>query len=265
MHDSIFRFDSVAEFGRAFVASGATMRAASDWTSGEGQADALRYCRDGNAQHVPAAQALLDSIDGQLSLDRAVWQPSAAGAYPIVPEAIMGMPEPMRRRTVETDTSTPVRMWVCLTSSATVPTDVLVRRATAALALAMTLAAERPLELWTLNFGARRSSDVVAAVRLNTAPLNLSEACYALTSQGFCRGLGYAFMRQHGFNGKWPQEFHNSESGYLDRLRRRLGGGPADVMLAPYNTARDAIMGSDPVRWINETIATVRATLDSDG
>jgi hypothetical protein len=118
----------------------------------------------------------------------------------------------------------------------------------------------RPIALHVVNVCRQGDAESVIAATINTAPLDIATAAYALTSAGFVRRLCYGLAKQHHFGARkvglnWPIGYGIAE--YLPALLRRLGGDPARDLIIPGAHIGDAML-SDPVAWVNAQIARFR-------
>jgi hypothetical protein len=228
------------------------------WFGHETAADTLAKARRGDTALVPEAERLIAQLAAEIDVPERPWIADCAGAYPVVPDFLAGMPDCMRRRdTVEHDES-PVRIFVCLTSSGSLKAEAMSRRGCAILALVMALSRIRPVELNVFSVGRRGEKESVIVAPINTAPLDLATACYVLTSAGFTRRLCYGLAQKHHFGTggiKWPERYGADD--YLPGLLRRLGGHPETDLIIDAATAWDALI-SDPVPWINARLARYR-------
>src|SRR5262249_4560674 len=152
-----------------------------------------------------------------------------------------GLPDAMRRRAPAYDDRAPLRVFVDLTSSLAISPQILARRGTAHLALAMFLANERPVELYAcVILGQWAALDAGAlVVPIPAQPLDLAVACNALTSPAFARYLSYSLVKANypGYDGTWSWHINpsndNSRARYAARAREALGLGPDDVYAPP--------------------------------
>lgn len=231
--------------------------------TGETKEESFRFLRQGNPDRVPPCEAIMDKIDAALDLDSPEWQNDVAGAFPDVPAFLAGQPDSMRRRVMTPSERAPVRVWFCTTSSAGFRPDQLAARGAAACALVMALIARgRAVELWTFTAlcagGTGLNGQNAICVRQNSAPFDVASVANAMTSAGFDRGLcmGVARHRNH-YRGGWSKHIRHSGS-WGDRVqscRKVLEGltDPADIILPPIYY--DDTILTDPVRWVNETVA----------
>jgi hypothetical protein len=248
-------FDDAAEAARALGAT-AGGRDYGDWLGGETCADAARYATIGNERLVRDAEALLGQIDAGDVQTRG-WERMASpcGAFPVVPEFLAGHPDCMRRNVpVEHG---PIRLIMDTTSSGGISAATLHKRGTVLLALAMILLAEgRPVELhWTCALDAPGGASAVV-VRCPTVPVNLGVCCHLLTSQAWCRGLGYGYlMRTFRASGGWP--FDTAPCADVTAAMREAYAMNPDDIYIPAIFMHDAMV-NDPIAWINAQLAKLR-------
>lgn len=220
--------------------------------------DSLRFCREGNMQHVAASDALMDKLQNDMGIEtfRTKWADSVAGGFPNVPAAIAGHPLSMRTRQREKTASAPMAVVVDLTSSGGIADKHIQARGSAILALVRLLSAARPVELYVAaGLGQDSGGAVFQFVKVETAPLDLPRACYAATSNSFARRIGYGLCKSQGSNGSWP--FNNYElHAQLWRQTCQLFLPHASEILAipgAYSNDRTIIA---PEQWARDMLAT---------
>lgn len=259
-HGNTFKFDTLAAFADACQKlSGSTKNnchaPSKRWNSGESFDDSMRLAYEGSTEWVEDAQKLIDQVTSQICLDSPAWESSCAGAFPIVPDVLSGLPECMRKRYKDPSEKTPVRVWVCTTSSAGVDAKDLQARGVTILALVLMLAKIRQVELWTFTaLEGNYHGDAVIKVKHDTDNLCLSEVCWSLCSQGYARNLTYSFAREHaGFQGGWADAFRSP--------RKMLGVPDTDVVIKPSHLDDTRII-SDPVGWLKDVLANYSEILE---
>jgi hypothetical protein len=242
----ILRFDSPAALHAAYKGlsaehgrDGASYRSWMGGTMDEAAAKLLT----GDDKLVPEAEKMLEQVGSHAHTTRPEWRPSVYGAYPVVPDALAGYPESMRHvENVGSDLA-PIRLYVCTTSSAGVGHEDLTKRGIACLALAMALAAIRPVELFTitqLDGGGKATRDdhedagaFICVTRINSQPLDLSTACHLLTSVGVDRGITHALGYDgHGYKGGWAWGIAPNTQLSRERTRQVLDMTERDVLVA---------------------------------
>lgn len=237
----------------------------SKW-SDRGWDDVVRLARSGDLSLVAEAEALCEKIFAAVEAPRTTWAASPCGAFPVVPDFLVGRPDSMRRRVNDPSDRSPVRVFVETTSSGVISAATLRKRGVAYLALTMLLSAERPVELYVVCGlgGARARTSVLNVVRVGDAgPVDLASACNAMTSTGLTRGCGYSYCRHvdAGVNGSWAFCYSGySERAYVAGLRAAVGATEYDIVVPPM-FVNDPLL-NDPVAFVQRALDAHRAKLD---
>ena len=255
----IKHYASIADLGQAYatLCAGKTLSySGSDWYGGETEAASLAYAQAGNAALVPQTEALLAQFENVIETPRKIWERSPAGAFACIPDVLAGRPTPMRRQAFVRDETAPLTVLTCTTSSGAISANALQKRGASILALVMALVAVRPVRLLQIAclHGAEGGETVLTA-EINTHPLDLATACYALTSAGFARRLTYGLARHlNNFDGSWPREFNSaSPKPYYDALTLRLGLSLHETLFIGAAHSTDPLL-SKPAEWLAEQI-----------
>ena len=161
--------------------------------------EAIRRTRDGDLGLVVQSDALLEKFES-LSLPtlRREWYNEVAGHVANVPAFLAGHPQAMRRRRRVDADQAPVTLFVDVFASCGFSKGEILARGAAVLALARVLAAHRALSLY-VAFGCtprRGAAGVAVAVRIDTSPLDLAHAAYALASPLFLRQVMFHVTEQ---------------------------------------------------------------------
>lgn len=261
-------FDSVAALRTEAIerqcTKGYENRAMDEWC-GETEAQTLARSAKGDLSLVPEAEALIERLSTGIETRRFETARVVVGSRYAVPDVILGRPRAMRRKRHVKTEHAPVTLLVVSTSSGATSADALRARGAAALALTMVLARNRPVHLFTVSIleGEDASGETVFATRIETAPLDLAIAAYALTSAGFDRRLNHGIAwRVNGCRGSWPSEYYKDANAYYESLRERLAvGAKADSLVIRSASLYEPII-TDPVAWLNDTIAGFNAEED---
>jgi len=292
---AILHFDSVgemADFANANFSKSAR-NAGGSWCGASSMADAMRQAKQGDESLVEEATKLLDKFDLASETVRRQYVPSVAGAFPIVPDYLSGMPECMRRMQEVSDTSNPIRIVVNMTSSAGVNDEQLLTRGVTILAFVMAVAQSRPIELsaftgvsGALNPGGEDYCFPIT--RIETAPLDLATAAWAFVRNTFGRHFSYGFAQtisdgtgfpmhagakykrsgyggwpklQSGdmFQGRWGLK-DGELSAYDQRMREILELSETDVYV-PEITSGDAF--ADPIKWIKDRLRAANLLVEN--
>lgn len=260
-------YDSMGAFRRdlqeAKVASRYSGASQSSWWGGDSFSQLMERTIHGDERHIHQAQAYLDQIQDELEIPKPQWSPSPFGAFPSVPAFLSGEIDCMRHLISDPDASAPVRVFFDPTSSAVIDAKDLQKRGSAALALTMALAQIRPVELWTFSdLDAHGDGMSLISVKIQTAPLMLSEACFALCNPGYARGLTYGLAEvRMGFQGMWGFGEYCSDAVEREALlREALGAAPLDVVI-PGISYQDELV-KDPVGFIKRELARHQRQLE---
>lgn len=222
----------------------------------------------GHDEAVPQAKKLLDKLEASISVETIAYTSSVAGVFPNVPEYLAGEPECMMEPTPTDSDMAPMAVYVDLTTSAGITADQYRKRGIAVLALAMMLSQVRPISLHvcTVMGGSQiKTGEKVSIVtsRIETAPLDLARAAYAMTDAAVPRRLFYAIAdRQHNFYGDWPTlkdaSYGNATSPeYVKRVRELLDLSDEVLYIPAVSlfTGEAKQMVEKPVDWINAKLA----------
>lgn len=230
-----------------------------EWAGNESMMESYKKLQDGDESLVPEASKLVDQLESSLEfpIPFPQYRYSVEGGSVDVPSAIMGLPESMRRKVLVESEVSPIKVYVCSTSSGGVSAREMNQRGCAVLALVMLLQLSRPVELWTFTclgcHSRKKTNDAVIKIKLESNPIRLSESAYVLTSAGFARNLTYRYSDSFGASGGWASWF-NIDMGndkFIKNAREALGSSEQDVILPPA-VSWDGLT-KEPLKWINRT------------
>jgi len=259
--DMVHEFSSTSEF---IAAAGPLSRAdGSNWYSGESKERSVALATEGNPALVAGALELAEKIHCEIETSRQEWTPAPYGAYPIVPEYLMGSPTPMRCLSDVDSDRAPVRLFVDLTSSTTCSESDLRARGYAVAALVEVMSRTRPVELrYVIAIGCRDSSARIVTVRAGITPVTAALTCHHLSSSGFTRGLGHGWINRMVLNGisndiNWAWKVSGNNPAYAVKMRAILGLGDLDIFIrGAYGTER---LG---VEWVQRQLDELREKLE---
>lgn len=227
---------------------------------GESLQETIKFSELGDRRLVAEAEKLLDQLETQIEVPKRIWERSPAGSFCVVPDVLAGLPTPMRRQREIGDERAPITVLAVSTSSAAISHKTLMKRGTAILAFVLAIARLRPVSLDTVSIldgHVDPSGESIISTRIETAPLDISMAAYALTSAGFARRLNYSISKKlDKFMGSWPAKFqygHPTGGGYYTYLAEVLSPDPSRTLVIGAAQLNDPIL-SDPVSWINTQI-----------
>jgi hypothetical protein len=262
MTESVIKtYDSIGAFCAALDAEAPADKKAkrgNDWYGNQSWEQARKSVIEGYLDVVPKANTLIEKLAGaSIELDQAQWELSMAGAFPCVPAYLADAPEAMFRQVqVKTETA-PVRIFASVCCSAGVDAETLEARGVTILALCMKLTSIRPVELYVYaDMGGRsggKGHAIMPCVKVETSPLDLSTATYALSHAAFLRQLCFSWAYPKGWDGAWAWGSSPTDADSIRQTSEALGVGEHDLLI-PGGYLNDPLI-TRPVEWINEQIA----------
>lgn len=152
------------------------------WNGGN-MADTIQWARLGDNALVPRSDKLMDRLEAMERPERSMFvtQNMVAGGVPNVPAYLSGSPMAMRMRRRVMAPMAPVVVLSDNFAAFNVKKEQILRRGAAVLALVRALTAYRPVTLYS-TIGLAADKKMVGAFRVETAPLDLARAAWALGS-----------------------------------------------------------------------------------
>lgn len=261
-------YDSLGEF-HASLPTGATPsnRQAESWNGNQTYEQARDNLFQGDPKAVERSNKILDQLDADgIELAQSYWDNDRVGFIPCIPSFLAGSPESMRRlQEFQTETA-PIKIFASVCLSGGFSAKSLETRGTAILALARKLSAIRAVELWVYADMHGKKIDetgncAIPVIKIDTSPLDLTTASYAMANAGFLRQLCFAWGDARGFTGGWAWGTPPDDAS--KNLRKCLAIGEKDLLIhGAYLT--DALM-NDPLQWVNDQVrkySTVIQDLD---
>ena len=250
--DLYLLLDNTDEFTQQCINNGVRF-SAGEWYGDLDNTSAIHYLHRGDDKLVAPSDAMVEALEGT-AIHTQKWRnvDDVAGSIPNVPAYLAGHPCAMRRRTRLDQDDAPIAVFIDLDSSAGISAKDVLRRGTAALALTRLLSDHRPVELWAgiaMNVGYGSST---IAWRIDTAPLDLARAAFALCSPAVSRGLGYKLSHAvHGSTGGWPfDNYSKHRNSGQERLERVFG---QKVLYIPGVYLTDELI-TNPTAWIKREL-----------
>lgn len=236
---------------------------ASDSWCGETIAQTKERMLRGNTDLVPLARKLYNDLNLKIPTKKLDWKPSVAGPRISVPDFVNNLPENARRVYETPQENAPITIVAHIASSGMLSAEYLAKRGITLLALSMALAVVRPVKLKTLDVGGKRgygssNQDIFLTCEIPCSPINLSVACWMLTSAAFARRICYGIEQElMGFDGSWASDYSNKRCLELLNLREET----SLIIEAPH---ANEPMVLQPVKWINEQIAKFINLVEDD-
>ena len=167
--------------------------AGGSWNEAKGRA------RNGQQSRVKRSDDLLAKIESLNDFVSSSFEVAASvtGGVPCVPAMLAGHPASMRMRRRTVSAMAPLAIIVDSTVSASITSATIERRGAAVLALVRILSALRPVSLY-ITAGLQSSGETsLISVPINTAPLDLARAAWALSSPDFLRKSCFGVHSDH--------------------------------------------------------------------
>ena len=239
-----------------------TRMSASGFNGNETFAQARQSLVKGKLDVVPRADALMTKLAGDaIELGHTQWEQSVAGFIPCVPAYLSGSPESMYRPVEVQSDRAPVRVFASVCVSAGISTDNLEKRGIAILALCQKLTSIRPVELYLYADMGGSGWACIPCIKVETSPLDLSTATYALSGAAFLRQLCFAWAHERGWETEWAWGRDPNSSDAQSKTRKLLGLEDTDLLI-PGGYADDPII-KKPVEWLNKQISKYTAELEA--
>jgi hypothetical protein len=233
------------------------MRGEAGWYGG----DNFETIRDktiaGDVSVVPQSDKLLAQFEQySFASARNVVIDDVVGAIPNVQAFLSGSPMSMRRKVKAQSDTAPVAVVIDLVSSASITAAQILQRGIALLAFVRAISMRRPVELWVSNGldADGRKNAVWAFARIDTTPLELAHACYALSCVGVARALCYGMSEAlHGYQGTYPYDDAQLTRKHYAEIVRSALPHVTDVVAIPVILASDPLL-HNPTAWVRDQL-----------
>jgi hypothetical protein len=251
-------YDSAAAFVAALPTHNNT-HGGRTFCGGLGFDEAKRACAVGSLDAVTEANRMIEQVEleGLMTGGAAQWEQAIAGAFPCVPAYLANIPECMLARVECEAVTAPVRVFLDCCAAAGITADQMRTRGTAALALVLALSGRRPVELYVYaSLGAYGGCvGAVPLIRIETRPLDVAAASFALAHAAFLRRLCFSWGYDgREFNGGWAFGCDTSAAQHRTGMRALLGATDQDVVLyGPSYGDREII--DKPMDWLRKQLA----------
>jgi hypothetical protein len=269
----IVRFESLGQYAEAIDRDTRELPDVSryqEWDGGVSPARARSLMVAGMPSLIGDFSAQLSEIETTMGAELAPqFVPDVYGTRIDVGAYLAGAPRCMRRRAKrETDTRH-VNVYVSLVCSGGVNAAAMLRRGSAILGLLATLQTMRVgVDLYLVaDTHGRDDGDYTQVIRVESRPLDLSTASFAIAHPGFMRGITLAYARDvGGFSGNWSKTFLTSSGSsngryeeYTRAISAKLGLAATDLFVPPVYFG-DGLHGQTAVEWIRDRLTTCLGT-----
>lgn len=275
----LVRFNSVHEYTSALLAAKAAQPESSfggnwydrspskSWDGGVSTLEATNRALNGDASLVAMATSAIDKIETTVEGNvRAQNEYSFSGSRVSVPSYLSGNPRAMVRRVKREMPTRSISIVVSTTCSGDIGADIMLKRGCTILALLELLQAQQiqvELSLLAETHG-KTDGDLYQLIRIESKPLDLSTAAFAIAHPAFARNMTYA-MSHHldGFNGGWPKSRpfggRSAMSVWYGNLRKTLGLTDSDLLIEGASSWDPLV--ARPEEWIKERMSQLTGSV----
>ena len=208
----------------------------------------------GDEKLVAESEAYLSKIEDQVPMSRG-WRniDDVIGAVPNVPAFLAGHPQCMRRKQRTMRDTSPLAIYMDLTSSAGIGAADVQRRGIVLLALTRCLVEHRPVELWIGTSLGQHGGSGTVAWKIDTTPLDLARAAFHISATVMSRGFGYGLCQSVlGTGGAWPFDDYKTHCQTAPKRLATVFPGQELLYIPPIMVGDE--MTQDPVGWIKRTL-----------
>ena len=267
-------FDSISDLGSYAKANNLAFhsdRTSSSWFNETSIEKSLEMAITGDESCVGEAEKLMGKFTNTIETLKAKTISDVVGGFASVPAYLSGNPQSMRRRSkVKVDVA-PLNILVDVSCSAEISAEKMKNRGIAILSLVMLLASSRPVSLHVSSVDAAQvkgenqiDGDCFSMViaHIETAPLDLGTAAYALTNVAFSRRilLGIAMIKYLS-QSRWPT-FVGCKNGVATTPAYRAkvlhyAGMSDDTLYIPAASVSDPdsnMLMNEPIKWVSKMV-----------
>jgi len=280
------RFESIESYAKLVgerqnysEESGGFGYGSSSWDDGIGFSSAIKLSIHGHPPLVGQTAAAVDSLVTEFQIrqeSRKAYISHVSGSRVSVPEYLAGSPFCMKRKAAIQRPERAINIYVCTTCAAAVSAQNMLKRGVTIMALLEYLQLTQvSVELFlTAETHGRTDGDFIQVIKVESNPLDLSTASFAIAHPAFARHVTYTMAKaMDGFNGAWGREHNNSCSGssswgvfnpelYLPKISKAVGMSPGDIYI-PAPTYNDDEIISHPDMWLSKRIETIRESFST--
>lgn len=246
------------------------------WDLGVSTEEAMRLAKEGDVSLVQKAENLVGKhLAHHLASGLGeAWGPSIAGNRVIVPAYLANSPLSMARKQKRDRHVNTMSIYVSTVSEYKIPAEKLLYRGCVILALLSYLQSMRistdlymVAELDSLyRGGPDNDGESFVAVQVESRPLDLSVAGFAIAHPAFGRHLQYAYAAQNmGYLNSWPRKWFELGAAYSGtgnskkyeaHVRQVLDMQPHDIWV-PSVVSGDELL-NDPEKWLSARISQLK-------
>lgn len=264
LKNHVERFEGMTDFLSALPVETDKFKGGDSWTNGEKYTESRKLCFYGWQKSVTSAESMIDSIEsaGILTRGTAAYRRDVAGAFPNVPAFLAGEPESMWRRDMidaALSEQAPMNIYLDVCCSGGITASQVEARGHAVIALVMALSERRPVELYLYSGMGNDDVAFIPVVKIETKPLDIAAASYAIASSGFMRNLcfTYADMKSRALYGRnwqghWAWNLSPRSEPYRKQIQSALNITDSDLIIYGGHLQESSIR--EPVKWVKEQL-----------
>jgi len=221
---------------------------------GASLADALQMCETGAPDLVPQSDEMLRRLEARhdFSTSKFVNVRSVTGGAPNVPAYLANQPMAMRRRKRVQSDMAPLSIYVNVGANSDVRKSTIRRRGAAVLALVRALCGVRPVSLYVMSGHSDGDRHALTVARVETAPLDLARAAFALAHPAMLRRLMFSRNYEITRDDCFVPLFDNT-AGRAD-VAAALMGEEEFIFSARLSGNSEFASDDDASRWIEEQV-----------
>lgn len=256
------KYDSMSHLADALDKSKQYYESNTSWTGGETADQVSHKLRNGgDGKLANKAREYLDNFNMDIHTERPVHISSPYGGRFVIPEAILGWPEPARRLVRRLEDAAPLTVYFSNTCSGGIDVNLMLKRGMAIMAFVMAMSYIRPVKVVYFSELGGKDAEKWTNVTFEvpTAPMSLSEAAYCMGSMSLTRGAAYAIGQQsgNGYHGQWADHYtrlggDKNSPAYKEFLRKAFNARADDVIIG--SVYLDDPLIKDPLKWLKTTL-----------
>lgn len=230
------------------------------WDLGVSYNQAIQLATKGDHSLVAKCAAQVDDLVNRFTIrqeTKARYRPSVAGSRVSVPDYLAGSPMSMRRKVPSETQNRSVNVYVGTTSWAHCQADDLLKRGQTILALLEFLQLSQvSINLYLVSeLDGVTDGDFVQVIKVQSQPLDLSTAGFAIAHPAFARHINYGMAYiMDGYTGGFPRSYgYDGNSNYQNKLAKAIGMEDTDIYV-PWPGPHDREIWDKPDQWVADKI-----------
>ncbi len=238
------------------------------WHGGQTLEEAKQRALTGYEDATRRASVIFDTIMSKRIVSRgSEWVTSASGSFPCVPAFLAGEPECMYRKSENWSNMAPMRVFISTGTQGDVSSQLIETRGAHALALVMVISQFRAVEVYTFSDIGTRGMACIPVTKIESMPLDMASASYALGNAAFHRRLCFDYLRvcakeqgTFSIGCGWPPMRVSDE--YHRKVKAVIGCTDDDLYLPRATSVDESYL--NPESWIDKQIAKYTSSNEAE-